>query len=180
MPTSPAALLRSLEATRLGYGPGPAAMKLALLRQLGATRLADARQVLRLHEHLCFVRAYPDSRAVLARVERMLAGSPEPERLGIAVAPARVARRLRQAVGLPERDGLLVREVLSDSVAARAGLAVGNLVVRLGDADVGSADELFEALAGVDGQVPVTVVRGAEELELQASFEVAEAGGDRG
>ena len=30
-------------------------------------------------------------------------------RLGVAVAPPRVARRLRRAVGLPERDGLLVR-----------------------------------------------------------------------
>jgi hypothetical protein len=74
MPTRPATLLRQLEATRLEYGPGQAATKLALLRQLARTRLANARQVLRLHEHLCFVRAYPDRRAVLAQVERMLAG----------------------------------------------------------------------------------------------------------
>ncbi len=74
MPTRPATLLRHLEATRLEYGPGRAATKLALLRQLARTRLANARQVLRLHEHLCFVRAYPDSHAVLAEVERMLAG----------------------------------------------------------------------------------------------------------
>jgi hypothetical protein len=74
MPTPPAALLRRLEATRLEYGPGLAATKLALLRQLAGMRLADARQVLRLHEHLCFVRAYPDSRAVLTQAERMLAG----------------------------------------------------------------------------------------------------------
>jgi hypothetical protein len=68
-----AALLRRLEATRLDYGPGRAAIKLALLRRLARTRLATARQVLRLHEHLCFVRAYPDSREVLAQAERMLA-----------------------------------------------------------------------------------------------------------
>jgi hypothetical protein len=74
MPTRPATLLRRLEATRLEYGPGRAAAKLAWLERLARTRLASARQVLRLHEHLCFVRAYPDSRAVLARVERMLAG----------------------------------------------------------------------------------------------------------
>jgi hypothetical protein len=73
MPTSPAAPLRRLEATRLDYGPGRAAIKLALLRELARARLASARQVLRLHEHLCFLRAYPDDRAVLAQVERMLA-----------------------------------------------------------------------------------------------------------
>src|SRR3954471_4137323 len=36
-------------------------------------------------------------------------GSTARHRLGVAVAPPRVARRLRRAVGLPERDGLLVR-----------------------------------------------------------------------
>ena len=32
-------------------------------------------------------------------------------RLGVAIAPPRVARRLRRAVGLPEFDGVLVRAV---------------------------------------------------------------------
>jgi len=108
-------------------------------------------------------------------VERILAGGPEPERLGVAVAPAGVARRLRQAVGLPERDGLLVREVLPNSVAQRAGIAVGDLIVRLGESEVSSADALFAALERVDGRVPVVVVRGADELELEAAF----AGGER-
>jgi hypothetical protein len=54
MPISPVALLRRLEATRLEYGPGRAVTKFALLRALARTRLASARQVLRLHEHLCF------------------------------------------------------------------------------------------------------------------------------
>ena len=108
-------------------------------------------------------------------VERMLAGVPEPERLGVAVAPAGVARRLRRAVGLPERDGLLVREVMSGSVAEHAGIAVGDLIVRLGGDEVSSPDVLFAALERVDGSVPVVVVRGADELELEAAF----AGGDR-
>ena len=42
-----------------------------------------------------------------------------PPRLGVAVAPPRVARRLRRAVGLPERDGVLVRAVEDGSPAAR-------------------------------------------------------------
>src|SRR4051794_25531837 len=57
----------------------------------------------------------------LARGERT--GTP---RLGIAIAPPRAARKLRHAVGLPERDGLLVRGVADGSPADRAGLARGD------------------------------------------------------
>ena len=103
-------------------------------------------------------------------IERMLAGASEPEPLGVAIAPARVARRLRQAVGLPERDGLLVREVLPGSVAERAGLSVGDLIVRLGEAAVATPDELLGGLERIAGRVPVGVVRGVDELELEAVF----------
>ena len=40
-----------------------------------------------------------------------------------------VARRLRRSVGLPERDGLLVRDVEEGSPAARAGIVEGDLIV---------------------------------------------------
>ena len=53
--------------------------------------------------------------------------SPTRRRLGVGLAPSHVARRLRRAVGLPERDGLLVREVEEDSPAAKAGIAEGDL-----------------------------------------------------
>ncbi|MDF2740841.1 MAG: serine protease, partial [Actinomycetia bacterium] len=49
-------------------------------------------------------------------------------RLGVGIAPARVARQLRRAVGLPERDGLLVRVVEDGGPADRAGLRTGDLV----------------------------------------------------
>jgi len=55
------------------YGPGCAEAKLALLKQLARTELRSARAVFRLHEALCFLRAYPDNARVLAQVERMLA-----------------------------------------------------------------------------------------------------------
>ena len=57
------------------------------------------------------------------RVEALSGGrSVERPRLGVEVAPSRVARHLRRAVGLPERDGLLVRGVEDGSPAAGAGL----------------------------------------------------------
>ena len=70
---SPAAALRALERIAREYGPGLAQRKLALLVRLERLSLARAGEVLRLHEALCFLRAYPDDRAVLAGVERMLA-----------------------------------------------------------------------------------------------------------
>src|SRR4051795_10572654 len=53
-----------------------------------------------------------DRADALARGETL-----EPARLGVAIAPPRVARRLRRAVGLPERDGLLVHAVEEGSPA---------------------------------------------------------------
>jgi len=91
--------------------------------------------------------------------------SPTQRRLGIGLAPAHVARQLRRAVGLPERDGLLVREVEDDSPAARAGVAEGDLIVAAGGRKVTSADELFDAIgaAAADAALDVTLVRGTEE-----------------
>jgi len=88
--------------------------------------------------------------------------SPQRRRLGVGLAPAHVARQLRRAVGLPERDGLLVREVEDDSPAAKAGIAEGDLIVAVGDKPITSADDLFAALGG-EGELKITLVRGADE-----------------
>jgi len=71
--TSPAAALRALERIARDYGDGLAARKLALLSRLEGASLPRAADVLRLHEALCFLLAYPDDRALLDEVERMLA-----------------------------------------------------------------------------------------------------------
>ena len=88
--------------------------------------------------------------------------SPKRRRLGVGLAPSHVARQLRRSVGLPERDGLLVREVEDDSPAAKAGIAEGDLLVAVGGMPIGSADDLFEALAG-EGALEITLVRGTDE-----------------
>ncbi len=67
------AALRALERCKDRYGAGCAEVKLALLRRLERADLRSARTVLRLHEALCFLRAYPDDARLLAQVERMLA-----------------------------------------------------------------------------------------------------------
>ena len=72
MKQTASALLRRLERTREDYASGAAAHKRALLRALSRARLRGAREVRRLHEHLCYLRAYPDDARLLAQVERML------------------------------------------------------------------------------------------------------------
>ena len=66
--------LTALDAIRARYGEAIGGRKLNLLRKLERTKLASARAVLKLHEALAFLRAYPDDTMVLAQVERILAG----------------------------------------------------------------------------------------------------------
>jgi len=79
-----------------------------------------------------------------------------------------VARRLRRAVGLPDADGLLIRDVAEDSPAARAGLARGDLIVAVAGQSVSGVDDLFAALraAGTGGSLELTVLRGTEERSV--------------
>ncbi len=73
MPPNTASLLRKLEATKFRYGPGCAALKLKLIAQLRQRTFSSAGAVLRFHEHLCYLRAYPDNRAVHQNVVAALA-----------------------------------------------------------------------------------------------------------
>ena len=94
--------------------------------------------------------------------------APARPRLGLALAPPRAARRMRAAVGLPERDGLLVRGVEPGSPAEVAGLQPGDLLVAAGEAPLGGFDDLFDALERAAGELPLTVVRGTEERAVTA------------
>jgi serine protease Do len=95
--------------------------------------------------------------------------------LGVAVAPAHVARRMLSAVGLPERDGLLVRGVEDSSPAARAGLAPGDLIVAAASEEVDGIDALHRALDAANGALTLTVVRGADERQVQVELAGATA-----
>jgi serine protease Do len=106
-----------------------------------------------------------------ARVEALASGqAPSRPRLGVALAHPRAARRLRAAVGLPERDGLLVHAVVDGSPAERAGLERGDLVVAAGDAPLTSADDLFDALDRAGDTLALRVLRGTEEREVEVHF----------
>ena len=91
-------------------------------------------------------------------------------RLGVAVAPPRVAKRLRRAVGLPERDGVLVRGVEDGSPADRGGVVRGDLVVAADGAEVDGIDALYGALDAAGDTLRLGVLRGTEEHELEIPF----------
>jgi serine protease Do len=97
-------------------------------------------------------------------------------RLGVALAPPHIAAKLRRAVGLDERDGLLVRGVADDSPAAAAGIREGDLLVRAGERPLVTADDLFAVLSDVTpgSDVAITLVRGNEELTVTATWPAAD------
>jgi serine protease Do len=106
-----------------------------------------------------------------ARVEALAAGeAPARPRLGVALAHPRAARRLRAAVGLPERDGLLVHAVVGGSPAERAGLERGDLIVAAAGAPLASADDLFDALDRAGDPLVLRVLRGTDERDVQVHF----------
>src|SRR5215211_2457656 len=118
--------------------------------------------------------AVPTTSAVKERVSLLARGeAPTPHRLGVAVAPPRVARRLQRAVGLPERDGLLVRAVEDDAPAATAGIERGDLIVSAGGSEIDGADALYTALDAVPaggGELELGIVRGTEERTITVTF----------
>jgi serine protease Do len=117
--------------------------------------------------------AIPADASLRERLDAIGRGErPKTVRLGVAIAPPRVARRLRRAVGLPERDGVLIRAVEDDSPAARAALERGDLIVAAGGKDISAVDVLYDALdnARTDGRLELVIVRGTEERTVEVGF----------
>lgn len=114
-----------------------------------------------------FYLALPADAALQARVDALGRGeSAKRLRLGVAIAPSHVARRLRRSVGLAEREGILVRGVEDGSLAEAAGVEAGDLIVSAGGKPIADADDLFDALGGLEPPFELGIVRGAEERTL--------------
>ena len=111
-----------------------------------------------------FYLALPADASLRERVDALGRGeSRERPQLGIAVAPAQVARRLRRSVGLPELDGVLVRGVEDGSPAEAAGIAEGDLLVAAAGRPITDVDALHEVLRDAGFPLELTLVRGSEE-----------------
>jgi hypothetical protein len=64
--------LKRFDRIQTQYGPGIASQKESLIRELARRSFNDSDKVVRFHEALCFLRAYPDSPEVLRAVETAL------------------------------------------------------------------------------------------------------------
>jgi S1-C subfamily serine protease len=143
-----------------GAGGGPLLDADGGLVGIHATRLAGG-----------FVLAIATDAETRARIAALVAAEQRSDRtLGVAIAPSREARRLRRAVGLEQRDGLLVRAVEPGSAAAGAGIQQGDMIVAVGDAPIATVDDLLAQLETGASELGLTVVRGSDELALTAAF----------
>ncbi len=78
---------------------------------------------------------------------------------------------LREHLGGSEDEGVLVSKVLAGTPAARAGIAVGDLVVAVDGESVASVDELRAALDDKQGKTfPVQVIRKHKRVSLEVTI----------
>lgn len=88
-------------------------------------------------------------------------------RLGIESEP--VSSQLAEFFGV--KQGVLVRSVTEGSGAAKAGIKAGDVIVKVGDSEVGSPRDLTKALRDAEAgkPVPVTVVRNKRQMTLNVT-----------
>ncbi|RMF39412.1 MAG: PDZ domain-containing protein [Planctomycetota bacterium] len=90
--------------------------------------------------------------------------------LGVAPVPEPLVAHIAEIAG--EGRGVLVAEVMKDSPAEKAGLRKYDVIIRYGDQDVYSPEQLVKLVRnGTPGEgVVLQVVRGGKVLELKAKL----------
>jgi S1-C subfamily serine protease len=88
--------------------------------------------------------------------------------IGIAAQQTAIPRRLRHAAGIDQERAVMIGTVEPDSAAARAGLKVGDILLRLEGQTIAGADDLIRALTGetIDRSVALEILRGTERLTV--------------
>ncbi len=104
--------------------------------------------------------ANADARPAYVEVARQGRGDPDRPRLGVMLDRARTS------------GGVGVQQVVDGGPAARAGLRAGDVIVRLGEADVDTARDLVAALGQqkLGETVKVVVLRGTERVTLDVTL----------
>ena len=78
-------------------------------------------------------------------------------RLGVRVDD--LDKDMADALGVTAGKGALIREVIEDTPAQKAGLRAGDVIVKVGTATVDDADDLTRALRDQEGKVSIDVLR---------------------
>ena len=118
-----------------------------------------------------FYAAIPVDESLMAQVEKLATGeSVQRPRLGVSIAPSWVAQKLRASVGLASREGLLVREVESDSAASEAGLHVGDLLLAVDGRPLADPEDLADVIDAAPGSMEIALLRGEAELIIRVEL----------
>ena len=94
----------------------------------------------------------------------------EHRHLGVAIAGAAVAKKMRRAVGLDEESGVLIVRVKAGSAADTAGLSRGDMITAAAGSPVRSVGDLERAVRGADGTLALSVLRGVERRDVAVSL----------
>lgn len=87
--------------------------------------------------------------------------------LGVSLSPAHVTRQMQRDLGLPECAGLLVRAVEKGGAGDRAGVHVGDVLVRARGIELHSVLSLASAISRADAsELWLEVRRGADECRV--------------
>jgi len=91
--------------------------------------------------------------------------------LGIVGEPLERQPQLAEFFGV--KDGVLVRSVIKNSAAEKAGLKAGDVIVKVDDSSVSSTRDISSALRAARSRrtVNVTVVRNKKEMALSVTLE---------
>ena len=123
-----AVLIERLDEVKHRFGVGDRALKRRLLTELVGRAVRRASSLLRFHEALCFMQAYPDDAATLAAVEAALTGVGDRVALILRDGPPAGAGALLSLYGLGSIGGAYLGGWLSDRVGARRVMG-GSLVL---------------------------------------------------
>lgn len=90
----------------------------------------------------------------------------------MGVGTATIGANEASRFNLPVDSGVLVESVTVDSPAERGGIRPGDIIVRLGDTEITSVEDLFKAIRAkkVGDTVDVAVVRGEERVTLKVTL----------
>jgi serine protease Do len=75
------------------------------------------------------------------------------------------------------KEGVLVRSVIKDSAAEKAGLKAGDVILKVGDRKVTTPSEVTAAIRSSAGKtVPLAIMRNHQEMSLTATLEQSPSG----
>ena len=96
--------------------------------------------------------------------------------LGVVVEPVELPEELSGSAEVGQEDGLLVRSVESGSPARAAGVALGDIILRLGDVQATDEYELHKALSGdvVGKTLALRILRAEKVADLKVTPKEAE------